>query len=440
MRLRIVLGAIFGCVAVAAVAGAATASTVAVQWDTLAGAGAYTQAGQLSSDFALSNVGSGGWQLLSTGGAPELGFMKTAGTPSGDVEVHLDSLVNGAYARVGDYTSDFTNANAAVGSFQLFGSSGGAPELGFIKTAGTPSGDVEVHWDTLVNGSYRRAGDYTSDFAVANAPDGTFQLLPNPSSTTPELGFIKTAATGSGTIEVHLDQLASGRYVRVLDATSDFGAADGANGAWQLVPTTGAPLLGFVKLRSTAGTIEVHWDTLSSTSYVRAGDHTSDFSPADAGDGTWQLIPGAGAAPILGLVRTSSALPATTPPPAPITSTGSPGPVTTVVPVSSAPHHVRVRVQLRWSWRGRSTRLRRVRFGALPAAVQLSFVCRGRDCPRPGVWTADRHRAGRLARTLRGARFRAGDRILITITAPGLLPERARVLIRRDALPRVQLL
>ncbi len=65
----------------------------------------------------------------------------------------------------------------------------------------------------------------------------------------------------------------------------------GFNDAARSITVASTPELGFVKLRDTPGTVEVHWDVLdSSGSYTRAGDFTSDFSPADADNGVWQPI------------------------------------------------------------------------------------------------------------------------------------------------------
>jgi len=58
----------------------------------------------------------------------------------------------------------------------LTGSTNGAPELGFIKARNDGSSTVEVHWDTLQGGSYKRAGDFTSDFSPADAENGTWQI------------------------------------------------------------------------------------------------------------------------------------------------------------------------------------------------------------------------------------------------------------------------
>jgi hypothetical protein len=250
--------------------------TVEPHWDTLQ-TGGYKRAGDFGSDFSPADAPDGVWQLFGSG-TPELGFIKLRDDGSGTVEVHWDTLQTGGFRRAGDATSDFTPADASDGVWQLFGSVNGAPELGFIKLSNDGSGTVEVHWDTLQNGVYKRAGDATSDFSPADAGDGVWQLF---GSGTPELGFIKLRNTGSGTVEVHWDTLQTGGFKRAGDATSDFSPADAGNGVWQLVGSgSGAPELGFIKTRDLgSGTVEVHWDTLQTGGFERAGDATSDFSP-----------------------------------------------------------------------------------------------------------------------------------------------------------------
>lgn len=54
-----------------------------------------------------------------------------------------------------------------------------------------------------------------------------------PVTTVPQLGFVQTAHTGSGTVEVHADTFSNGHH-RVLDAVSDFSLADAPNGTFQL--------------------------------------------------------------------------------------------------------------------------------------------------------------------------------------------------------------
>ncbi len=267
-----------------------TAGTVEVHWATAASK--YQQrGGDYTSDFAVPGPNDGTWDLFgSANGAPELGFIDMANTGTGTVEPHWDALSGGSYKRAGDFGSDFSLGDKGNGTWQLFGSAGGAPELGFIKTTNTGSGTVEVHWDTLQGSTYKRAGDFISDFSTADAGNGTWQLFGSAGGA-PELGFIKTTNTGSGTVEVHWDTLQGSIYKRAGDSTSDFSPSDGPNGAWKLFGVEGAsPELGFVKLRNTqSGTVEPHWDVLGQSSYVRAGDSTSDFNPVDANNGSWQL-------------------------------------------------------------------------------------------------------------------------------------------------------
>ena len=242
------------------------------------------------SDFSPADAPNGTFDLAgSANGEPELGFIKTANT-SGTVEVHLDTYRgSNTYSRFLDATSDFSPADAANGTFELAGSANGQPELGFIKTANT-SGTVEVHLDAYSNGSYHRVLDATSDFSPADAGNGTFELVGSANGE-PELGFIKTANT-SGTVEVHLDAYSNGSYHRVLDATSDFSPADAPNGTFELVGSAnGQPELGFIKTANTSSqTVEVHLDAYSNGSYHRFLDATSQNGRFAPTLGTFELF------------------------------------------------------------------------------------------------------------------------------------------------------
>ena len=100
---------------------------------------------------------------------------------------------------------------------------------------------------------------------------------------------------------------------------------------------------------------------------------------------------------------------------------------------------VHVKVVIRWSWNGPSSQARAVSFGKLPPGGRLLFTCHGYGCP----WQSTDSSVGRasdLIDELERDPYRAGDRIGITITAPGLLPERAEIQIRDGAIPVVRLL
>lgn len=247
---------------------------------------------------------------------PSLSFIKLGqpGDPpaSGTVEVHWDTLKDGAYKRVGDYTSDFSPNDAANGTWQLlFDTQNNASRLGFIKlrNVGNPGGMVEVHLDTLVDGTYKRVGDYVSDFSVKDADNGVWQLIDNGEVVPPVLAFIKLKNVGNpaGMVEIHVDMLQGETYKRVGDFVSDFSVEDAENGVWQ-IPYAGpnqvyggSPstyLLSFIKLRSPGkpvGMVEVQsgnfvqdqngvWSSQPQVSFA------SDFSQNDAANGTWRIF------------------------------------------------------------------------------------------------------------------------------------------------------
>jgi hypothetical protein len=94
-----------------------------------------------------------------------------------DTEVDLASYWNttewGVYGDGGGTEAGAASCAVTAGG----GTSGSAPQLGFVKTAATGSGTIEVHAGTYTNGSYLRFLDSASDFTTSNAADGTFELL-----------------------------------------------------------------------------------------------------------------------------------------------------------------------------------------------------------------------------------------------------------------------
>jgi hypothetical protein len=119
--------------------------------------------------------------------------------------------------------------------------------------------------------------------------------------------------------------------------------------------------------------------------------------------------------------------------------------VTTPVPVRlprpKARHALKVEISLSWTWRYGVTRLDKVKIGSLPRHTHIKLRCLGRGCPRhSNVQAAGARRVRRLLKRLQGRRYRAGDILRITLTAPGYRPERAEVVIRYGNLPRARLL
>ena len=123
------------------------------------------------------------------------------------------------------------------------------------------------------------------------------------------------------------------------------------------------------------------------------------------------------------------------PPSPPVQVTPQPTPI----PQGSGAHALKVKLVFAWTWRGDVIALRRAVLGRSPGDLTLSVRCRGRNCPSPADRTATgRAAARRLLHRLAGARFHAGNVVLVTLTASGYRPERAELRIRRDRVPLVR--
>ena len=73
--------------------------------------------------------------------------------------------------------------------------------------------------------------------------------------------------------------------------------------------------------------------------------------------------------------------------------------------------------------------------------MRLRVRCLGRGCPRHATASATgTRRVHRLLRTLTGRRYEVGDRLRITLTAPGFRPEVAEVIFGYRRLPAIRLL
>ncbi|MFZ1994511.1 MAG: hypothetical protein WAU75_10395, partial [Solirubrobacteraceae bacterium] len=95
---------------------------------------------------------------------------------------------------------------------------------------------------------------------------------------------------------------------------------------------------------------------------------------------------------------------------------------------------VRVRIRISWTWNHARTRMHHLQVGKLPHGAKITVKCSGRGCPMTRRSAKARH-LGVLVHRLQGTTYLAGDLILITITAPGHVSERALVEIRNGRLP-----
>jgi hypothetical protein len=112
-------------------------------------------------------------------------------------------------------------------------------------------------------------------------------------------------------------------------------------------------------------------------------------------------------------------------------------PVVVYVPAPRAPHHVKVRLTMSWTWDRGRTHLYRAVPDRVPRHATITVTCRGPGCPGRAR-LASLH-VKRLLGSLAGNTYQAGDRIFITIRVPGEAPERVELWIRFGKKPRVKL-
>jgi hypothetical protein len=225
-----------------------------------AGAAQYQGRG-LEVPTTFANETDGVWGLVNNapGAAslPDLYFIKTANTPSGNVEVHIASAASNYQARTVETATTFANETDGVWALVRH-AGGGLPDLVFVKTGNTPSGRVEVHIASGASMYQARVLEVPTTFAVEE--DGTWGIVADPAGTLPDLYFIKTANTPSGNVEVHIASGASRYQTRTLEVATDFRNETG--GAWSLLPNlpwTAVPGLAFIKTANTPnGHVEVH--------------------------------------------------------------------------------------------------------------------------------------------------------------------------------------
>lgn len=126
------------------------------------------------------------------------------------------------------------------------------------------------------------------------------------------------------------------------------------------------------------------------------------------------------------------------PPPAPPPSTAPQAPVVSV-PVKSKLPRLRVKMTMDWTWNRGTTRLHRITLTRFPRRAKLIVGCHGKGCSRHAT-KSDSRQLKRVTRSLDGRRYRAGNKLLITVWERGFKSEVVRVQIRWGALPKVKLL
>jgi hypothetical protein len=210
---------------------------------------------------------------------PDLYFIKTKNTGTGKVEIHSALARNYFdFSLCQHNPTRFDTTNDAWGQFQMAGE-----DLFFIKTRGTPSGNIEVRSATKAT-RYIAGQNDISNLSTAEADNGWFQMEDIDGDGRQDLVFIKTRNTPGNRVEVHWRTAASG-FRSGVDQPTTFTTADDGNGWFQVVGTS----LFFVKTNTASGKVEVHWRTFSSD-FQTGSSVPTWFSTTDRNNGYFQMV------------------------------------------------------------------------------------------------------------------------------------------------------
>lgn len=157
----------------------------------------------------------------------------------------------------------------------------GLGDLTFVKTRNAGSGLIELHTATAASG-YQSGLSTVTRFGAAEGGNGTFTVLPDRS-----IGFVKTKNVGSNKIEVHFAN-ASQNWANGYGAFTRFGLGDAGNGQFSVLPNRA---VAFLKTRNTgSGKVELHTASASS-GYTKGVSTVTRFSLADVPNGWFGVLP-----------------------------------------------------------------------------------------------------------------------------------------------------
>lgn len=149
--------------------------------------------------------------------------------------------------------------------------------LAFVKTRATGSGTVEVHQVPAPYQSYDLHA--TTGFSAAEDGLGSFEMVGS------QLVYFKTRNTATGKIELHTRGADSG-FTQGGDVATVFNTGDGPNGVFELVNGD----IVFIKTRNTgSGKVEVHRISGANLGGSPSLDVATIIPSAEADNGTFQM-------------------------------------------------------------------------------------------------------------------------------------------------------
>jgi hypothetical protein len=382
---------------------------------------------------ALTVTGDDGNQTLALGMAPGTN-PAIAALPGGSWQTAFQANNNVLWTAGGADVKDWGLAMMPGTSPSITGLTGGGYETafqgttgGYLWTAGTADTTnnlrgLDAHSSpsiTAVGSSYEMAFEANTDVLFTASP-GTYNQS--------QYGM-------SGTTSPSIAGLAGGGYEYAFEAygTDDlwtYGTLEGGDTGLKMAPGTGPGIAALAQ-----GGYEVAYQSANGdlSLYGSAG-------PADTG-----LTMAPGTSPSISGLSTGGyevGFQAKPVPVTPVVTTPIPTPVPTPAPSrpGSGRRQLRVKIELKWTWDLRHTRLAKVRVGRRPRSTMIRFLCQGRGCPKGQTHGAAFRKLRPLQRSIVGSRYRPGDRLFVRVTASGYKAERVELLMRRDTLPAVKLL
>ena len=264
-----------------------TYNQLAVLWAQFGGKPLPYQTRIFESATTFANETDGTWTMANydKDDIPDLVFIKTNNTPSGHVEVHVASGASNYQTRIFEGVTTFANESDGTWLMADYDKDH-IPDLVFIKTNNTPTGHVEVHVASGASNYQTRIFEGATTFA--NETDGTWTMANYDKDHIPDLVFIKTNNTPSGNVEVHVASGSSKYQKRIFEADTTF--VNENDGTWLMADydKDSHPDLVFIKTSNTPyGTVEVHVASGASKFKKRIFESVTTF--ANESDGTWLL-------------------------------------------------------------------------------------------------------------------------------------------------------
>ncbi|KAF9177428.1 hypothetical protein BGZ51_008769 [Haplosporangium sp. Z 767] len=231
--------------------------------------------------FSIEDNGVWSFADFNGDGSQDLVYIKIRNTGTGRVEVHASQN-----------ESRFQQHSLATGTAFSIEDNGtwlmkdwtgdGKADLVYIKTRNTGTGTVEVHVADAASGYQNFVLQTGTCFGCED--NGTWTM-----SRKGDLVLIKTRNCGSNKIEYHVASKASNYQQFTQHAVTDFGVED--NGTWCLAPKCDGDFadLYYIKTRNTgSGMVEVHAVSASSGWKSRLIDVATSFDPED--NGQWLMV------------------------------------------------------------------------------------------------------------------------------------------------------